>query len=285
MESLGQKLRQARLRLGLSLEAVSSRTFINTRTLSAIEEDQLDRISSRFHYKSFVRQIGRVVGLDGEMLEQDLLVAAGSIPEPLMPGQESVPESPGLVRIRRNRGRVSPWVQSLVLLAFTLIACSALYAIWEKARSHNPLEVVAALSAGDQREKAAAGEGATAAVPAPRTGTRQVAPAAPANGAFHIQLSAIEQTWLSVVTDGKEVYNGILRKAETKMVEGHELTRIRTGNAGGVEVVFNGRNLGPLGSRGQARTVVFSRNGYEMVQPEAGILTPYVVLASYRATQ
>jgi transcriptional regulator with XRE-family HTH domain len=268
MESLGQKLRQARLRVGLSLEAVSSRTFINIRSLSAIEEDQFDRISSRFLYKSFVRQIGRAVGLDGDMLEQDLLSAAGNIPEPLMPGEKGTTEAPNLAPLKHQRTRVSPWAQSLVLLAVMLIACSAFYAIWQKARSHVSPPAIAA-----DRPAAATLQ----------TGVLQPTPALPVNGAFHIQLSAIEQTWLSVVTDGKEVYNGILRRAETKTLEGHELTRIRTGNAGAVAVVFNGRNLGPLGSRGQVRTIVFSRNGYEVLQPEAGITQPSLVLATFRA--
>jgi hypothetical protein len=87
--------------------------------------------------------------------------------------------------------------------------------------------------------------------------------------AIHIELSAIEPTWLSITADGKQTYSGILEAAETKILEGHETARIRTGNAGGVNVVFNGKALGALGRRGQTRTVLFTRSGYEVLEPSA----------------
>jgi hypothetical protein len=174
-----------------------------------------------------------------------------------MPGQAGAAESPSLARFKRQRIRVAPWAQSLAWLTLMLIACSAMYAVWQRAKSHGWAETVAATRAPQS-------------------------PGTMGDRAFHIQLSAIEQTWLSVVTDGKEVYNGVLRRAETKTLEGYELTRIRTGNAGAVAVVFNGHKLGPLGSRGEVRTVVFSRNGYKVLQPEADITAPRIVLASYQ---
>jgi len=82
-------------------------------------------------------------------------------------------------------------------------------------------------------------------------------------------LSAIERTWLSIVADGQETFTGVLETAETKVLEGHETARIRTGNAGGLNVVFNGRAIGSLGPRGQVRTVVFTRTGYETFEPTA----------------
>jgi len=288
MESVGQKLRQGRLRLGLTLEAVSSSTRISLKSLSAIEEDQLDQISSPFLYKSFVRQIGHVVGLDPELLEQDLLSAAGSMPQPRVPGQGGAPLP---AATKRQRTHFSRWVFPIGSLGLMLVACSALYAFWERARTETPAQIIASAasllrisSTADTTDKhrstantAQAHTERRPALPPP-----EAAPQPPDNGVFHIQLSAIEQTWLSVVTDGREVYKGILHPAETKNLEGHELARIRTGNAGGVEVVFNGRNLGPLGSRGQVRTVLFNRNGYEVVEPQtARLISAHVILASY----
>jgi hypothetical protein len=98
----------------------------------------------------------------------------------------------------------------------------------------------------------------------------EATPAAPApDTAIHIELSAIEPTWLSITADGKQTYSGVLATAETKTLEGHETARIHTGNAGGVNVVFNGRALGTLGRRGQIRTVLFTRTGYEVLEPSA----------------
>ncbi|MGA8593272.1 MAG: DUF4115 domain-containing protein [Bryobacteraceae bacterium] len=68
-------------------------------------------------------------------------------------------------------------------------------------------------------------------------------------------------------SDGHHVFSGLLRPAETEELEGNDSARLRTGNAGGLTVIFNGRELGPLGRRGQVRTVLFTRDEYEILQP------------------
>lgn len=292
MESVGEKLRQARLRLGLSLEAVSSSTRINLRSLIAIEADQLDQISSPFLYKSFVRQIGQAVGLNADELEQDLLSAAGSMPQPLFPGQGGAPLPPS-VAPKHRQNHFSRWGYSIASLGLMLMACSGLYALWQTAKTETPAQLVANAASFLRINRAASTvkknrqpENNAVTQRPPVTPQPEATPPPPEDGMFHIQLSAIEQTWLSVVTDGKEVYSGILHTAETKNLEGHEVARIRTGNAGGVEVVFNGRNLGPLGSRGQVRTVLFNRNGYHVLDPQAAdLLSAHMVLVSYHPAQ
>ena len=60
---------------------------------------------------------------------------------------------------------------------------------------------------------------------------------------------------------------------DTKSFDGRETAQIRTANAGGVNIIFNGRALGPLGPRGQARTVVFKRKSFEVTR---GVGSPVV---------
>jgi hypothetical protein len=91
---------------------------------------------------------------------------------------------------------------------------------------------------------------------------------------IHIRLSAIETTWLSIIADGKQTYTGILKATQTKVLVGRETARIKTGNAGGVMVVFNGKELGPMGRHGETRTVLFTTTGYEVVRSAAEALIP-----------
>jgi len=51
------------------------------------------------------------------------------------------------------------------------------------------------------------------------------------------------------------------------VLEGHDNARVRTGNAGGVNIIFNGKPLGALGGRGEVRTLVFTKQGYEIIGP------------------
>jgi cytoskeletal protein RodZ len=273
MESVGQKLRAARLNLGLSLEDISARTRINLKNLSALEADAFEVISSRFIYKSFALQVAQAVGLNPDSLRDALDAAVSQIPEPLVPGHPGAPIPPHLPSLRASRVRLSRWVYSLALLIAMLAACSGLYAMWQNSRgslmaSVAKLEV--SLEGKRSRPVASPVTPAPGVAHSPITAPVAASPVPqPPPPAVRIEVSALETSWLSVVADGKQVYAGILQPSESKSLEGREMARIRTGNAGGVEVTFNGKKLGPLGSRGQVRTVEFQKDGYRILEPTA----------------
>jgi hypothetical protein len=120
-------------------------------------------------------------------------------------------------------------------------------------------------------------QAARASEPAAPANTTQPLNTKPPESDFYVQLSAIERTWLSIVADGKETFSGVLDASQTKVLEGHESARIRTGNAGGLNVTFNGKDIGTLGPRGTVRTVVFTKNNYEVLPSAARVaLTAFI---------
>jgi cytoskeleton protein RodZ len=272
MESVGQKLREARLQLGFSLERISASTRISVKLLQAIEDDDLSRFSSAFFYKSFVSQFAQEVQIQGRELTSSIEAATNTIPEPLIPGQGSYlpPKIPAL-RVSRvsssNHGRL---IYPVASLAVMLVACCALYALWESSKSNlqpaAPTEKPPVTSAPAPKAEAASPTAPSAPPDTPSTSI----------DAIRLELSAIEPTWLSMVADGRPAFSGILDTAETRVLEGHETARIRTGNAGGVNVVFNGKTLGTLGERGQVETVVFTKDNYEIIDP-----APHIALTHF----
>jgi hypothetical protein len=66
----------------------------------------------------------------------------------------------------------------------------------------------------------------------------------------------------------------VLKASQTKVLVGRETARIRTGNAGGLTVQFNGKELGPMGRRGETRTLLFTTTGYEVVRSAVQALVP-----------
>ena len=83
-----------------------------------------------------------------------------------------------------------------------------------------------------------------------------------------LSLSATERTWLSVTSEGKQIFSGFLQPGETKTLSGLEAARMKVGNAGGLEIRWNGKPVGPLGSSGQVRTIVFTPDNLEIVEPK-----------------
>jgi cytoskeleton protein RodZ len=305
MESVGEKLRQHRVEKGLTLGDVSASTRISLKNLQAIESDDVSQISSAFFYKSFVRQFAQRLGLDYSELAAAVQSCVSTIPEPAMPGQlhASLPNVPPLQPVRARNFR---WFFSFVALVSVLAGCSGLYGMWEtsrynlqasmssfinsfsgnsKNRTQGTVETGARASSaqpvGVPRKPAAATLTTTPITPTPdRKSVLSDGPAEPVavanpnaetDSGFRVEVAAIEPTWLSITADDKEVYSGVLEAAETKELEGHDSARIRTGNAGGVNVLFNGKTIGSLGPRGQVRTVLFTKDNYEIVEPSAHI--------------
>ena len=86
-------------------------------------------------------------------------------------------------------------------------------------------------------------------------------------GEFTVDIEALEPTWFQLVSDGKTVFSGVLNPGESKTLAVKSGARMKVGNAGGIEVKFNGRPIGTVGTRGQIRTVVFTPAGAEVVKP------------------
>ncbi|MFL6350299.1 MAG: helix-turn-helix domain-containing protein [Bryobacteraceae bacterium] len=260
MESVGEKLRQQRVRQGLTLDDVSASTRISLKNLQAIENDELSGISSAFFYRSFVRQFAERLGLDYDELAVAVQNWANTMPEPAMPGQlqAAMPKVPPLQPTRPKSFR---WLFSFIALVAVLTGCSSLYGMWENSRYNLQASVKNFVNSlarrSENRTEAAAVSGGRAL-------------------GFRVEVAAVESTWLSITADNKEIYSGVLEAAKTKALEGRNTARIRTGNAGGVNVLFNGKTIGALGPRGQARTVVFTKNNYEIVEP-----TPHIALTTF----
>jgi cytoskeletal protein RodZ len=289
MQSVGTRLREARIRKGYTLEDINARTRISLKNLNAIESDDLTKISSPFTYRSFVKQIADMLAVDFSALSPDVMAASSTMPEPLVPGQEEeVFLKPHQFQQAKPKRSFS-WVYRTISIVVIAGAVSG-YLIWRHSGIQaaklpgNPLPSSSlVLNPPDetQTEPVRTDQGATQPLLTPvvakfersqqpdlDTQAARVQPE-PDPAAIHIQLSAVERTWLSIVADGKTTYTGVLDPSQTKVLDGKASTRIRTANAGGLMIIFNGRSLGSLGHRGQSRTFVFTKSGYEVVRGAA----------------
>ncbi|MBR1608117.1 MAG: helix-turn-helix domain-containing protein, partial [Kiritimatiellae bacterium] len=80
MATIGETIRSARLKLGLSLDDVRNSTQIMLQQLDDIEHDDFSSFSAPVYAKGFIRLFARAVGLDPAPLVAQF-VAGGSIPE------------------------------------------------------------------------------------------------------------------------------------------------------------------------------------------------------------
>jgi hypothetical protein len=80
---------------------------------------------------------------------------------------------------------------------------------------------------------------------------------------FIVFIKAKEDSWISIVADGKTQWEGTLdANAERSIQAARELV-VRTGNAGGLDISYNGKPLGALGKEKQVRTFTFNTAGLQ----------------------
>jgi cytoskeleton protein RodZ len=81
----------------------------------------------------------------------------------------------------------------------------------------------------------------------------------------HVEVSAEEPVWVLARTDGKYAFSATMDAHTTRTVEGVKEVTLRLGNAGGVTILLNGKPVGPVGPKGQPRTIQFTSGGFQIV--------------------
>jgi cytoskeleton protein RodZ len=299
MDSVGELLRRERLRQGLELAHIAERLRINLSYLEAIEAGDTDSLPGAFFYRAFVRQYARLLGLEEENLEPALseLREQAEAAQPL-PSLQPAPPAFDVPPLPTAGGRrvsgPKPW--SIVLLIAVIAGCSGIYALWQRARrveppAPPPARVETAAPPPQSQPVAQTAPAApppaqveTAAPPPQPQPVAQTAPAAPppetvkpavpppapepapTNAKLDIEVAALETVWISATTDGKKTAT-ILKPGQSRRFAANERASLFIGNAGGLEIRVNGKPLGPVGPRGQLRTVVITPEGVSITNP------------------
>ncbi len=87
---------------------------------------------------------------------------------------------------------------------------------------------------------------------------------------MHVDLEAREPVWIMITDgDGKTLIARTLQPNETRSLEVGTGTNLRTGNAGGLLIRLNGKDVGPLGPTGKIRNVEFKAGTFKITSLDA----------------
>jgi cytoskeleton protein RodZ len=121
---------------------------------------------------------------------------------------------------------------------------------------------------GSSAAPAAANPPASQATPVPAGGNAQsaiVRATDSANPELRLEVTATEPVWVLAQNNGKYLFSGTLEANQTRTIEADGTVTLRLGNAGGVNILLNGKPVGTVGPRGQVRTVQFTSGGFQIV--------------------
>jgi hypothetical protein len=94
----------------------------------------------------------------------------------------------------------------------------------------------------------------------PKTGT-------PTGESFEVTVRAKDNAWVSIKSDGKIAVRGIIAPPDVKTIRATDQVVFWTGNAGAVDISFNGQHIALEGGSNTAGTLVFNAHGLVIPKP------------------
>ena len=291
MAALGERLKREREARGVSLETIAAQTRIGVRLLDAIEQESFDRLPGGIFNKSFIRQYAQHLGLDEEEAVREYLLASGAGREnPAPPPQLEIAlasRGPALVRIVMaaavavivagvwwaaprfsnpansslpSSGPQPAPVPSSVAPPVAMTPSPEPEAIPALATSSGgALEPAGVKSEGEPTTNRTQPLGPTpAGQPAAQlalSNVLKISDGGDRPGELLLEINARSTVWLSITADGEPKWKGTLQPNQSREVQATESIRLTVGNAGGVDLTLNGKDLGALGREGEVRTV------------------------------
>ena len=258
MITVGQKLRNERIRQGRELKPIADELKISSRYLKAIEDEDWAQLPGGFFGRSFVRQYAAALGLDPAEYEK-------AVPQPETDPKPVVTQS--IVHQRKDQEITVPplmappgkgffdlkmWaaVGGFVL---AIAAGSNLYTLFQEGRNGKSPSAASTKPADASSEK--------------QMSKPSVPVAEVSKQALHsISVAANESSWLEISSEGKRLFMGLLEVGQTREFEKAESARMVVGNAGGVVIRRSGHDIGPIGPRGQVRVLLFRPDAWEILQ-------------------
>lgn len=295
IESLGKYLKNQRESRRISLREMAKATRVRERILKAIEEDQHDLLPPATYVKGFLLAYAKYLRLD----PNDVLLRY----EGVLKGEPAAPQSPPLPK---PGGRVSPpqpskpepkissvsppkrekkillnrkqtWVVAGVIVASLIVSY-----FFSPYSSRRPVEPIHEEPVGEGEPSFTPSPPVTATtfIPEkkPLVEEKQpgVAPAAPVATAtsvpekklISLQLKAVEVTWVSMQADDQAAKEMTFKPEEGISVQASNRVRMILGNAGGMDLILNGKPLERFGKSGEVVTLTLTSQGVEVKRHE-----------------
>ena len=295
MGSFGDRLRRERELRGVTVAEIAESTKISKRSLEALESEEFDALPGGIFNRGFVRAYARYLGIDEEQAIADYVTASQEqpVPEDQFPLDVHQKEREGAPPLnpRRSSLPILLAILALVLVAggWYWVKRKPLFGTGQPAATTSPGPVSPApvvkpaSTSTPQTAQPANPASQQTAVPSStdadktssspikdgdkekspeKTPDQQPKESANIGKSFTVAIKATEESWVSVTADGKPVLDGVLAPDKLRLIKAGKQVVLKTGNARGIEVSYNGRPLGPLGSKeNEVRTVIYNNKG------------------------
>lgn len=265
MDQIGNVLKEAREKKGLTIDDIQTETKIQRRYLVSIELGELDKLPGNFYAKAFVKQYADAVGLDStEILSQ----YKAEFPEDKkdLAAQEIYHRAQKMNSKEDLKNKLVDGLPKIILISFIVIAIVAGYLFLMSDTNNSASEstdqtdeVVFVAPEEEQQPNVndpATTEGTDETTPPAEEVKQEIVPVSAEGdtsiyelknaptGDYKVTLTATADCWFEVKDQsGKSLYNGVVKPdapVEVVVPAGNTEFSISIGNAGGGKVAVNG---------------------------------------------
>ncbi|MDQ6929739.1 MAG: DUF4115 domain-containing protein [Candidatus Eremiobacteraeota bacterium] len=235
MPALGERFRAAREARGLSLSEVAEQIRIRSVYLAEIESENWSAIGVPVYIRGFLRTYARFLGLDAEEAVAEFNKTAEGAPVADGTGLSGAAWSDGPQR------NLSPllWIATgiaVVLVAFVIYNFAML--------RQSPGRAVSIVTAAPS----------PSALPSNAPALRHLMQV----GRPHsLEVTLASASWLRITVDGNVSMEGTFPKGTHKVFSG-KTALVRAGNAGGLELIVDGKPVSKLGKIGDVAERTFT---------------------------
>ena len=242
--SLGALIAKSRTDARLSVEELSKITNIPGTLLRDMENNNFAKCGGETYARGHLRNIAAKVGVD-ERIFLDLFEV--EVTAPAKPIRELLNENNVTMPYQEPK-RIS-WKVLAAGSAAALVLFAGAQIIFSNNDNGGETDAVVTLSASPTNS---ASESATPSESASPLIT----------GGVNVQLVASRgTTWLYATNEnGKVLFSGQIRKGGSKAFNEAKQVNLRVGNAGGVDISVNGKDVGSIGANGVVANLTYNAN-------------------------
>jgi len=270
--TVGQYLRREREKRKVTLDSVAKVTRITKENLEALENDEFQAISAPVFARGFLRNYATYLGLD----PQELLARYES--------QTGLIKIPGAKEVSQPSQKQNPVLPYLLLLCILLAGAGIIYSLQKPPVPTSPTPPSPVVTPAPSPPSPSTAPGAPPPPLKTATSPEKVPPqgippgkkeqppeklvaAATVPGGKEaakerrhvLKAVATEKTWMRILNDEQQVSDVLLQPKETFSWTARHQFHITIGNAGGIELFFNGISQGRLGKSGEVIRLVLPR--------------------------
>jgi len=232
MPTLGGRLKGAREAKKVTIEQAHKDTRISVQLLYAFEDNRFDALSPTY-VKSFLSKYSKYLGLDDVSIVREY---AASHPEP--PKVLLEPETP-----ESKIAYINFWPAAIVI--GVVISALVIYFVSYK--------FIVSMASKAAPKQALASSASPAVKPTKKSAAQKPSeerpfPVIAKNSTLKLRITASENAWLQVKSDGNIIFQDVLAKGSIKKVDAHKNIELWTGKAQALALDLNGHNIGSPGA-------------------------------------